>query len=165
MAERKKIGQGFEHTVVESRHHPTIVLKTPRPVNVFLMRLLGQDPKFIKHEIAISQEKIRGTGVLIPPTRIFTFKSSYVMAQSKITADNSIKDIHDYLKNHGTTFLRYKYLHNAFNFISHNNHIYWIDPTNGPSLFRILNQLHPQFAEKYYIFQEYVKRILSFKPN
>ncbi len=157
MAERKELGQGFEHDVVQALHHPTKVLKTPRPHNLFLMRLFGQDPQFIKKELALSQDKVKGTSILIPPTRLFSFKNSYVIVQSKITEDNSISNICEYLKTHGNTFLRYKHLHNPTNFICQENRLYWIDPSYGPGFFRIINMINPQVAEKYYIIQTYFK--------
>lgn len=136
--QRIVIGEGKEHTVLK-KPDSNIVLKTPKPIHMFLM--FGRDrAETLRQELAEAQRLIENTEVKIPRTLIYStheFKiagirtSGYVIGQKFVKEDGSIEDIKAHLEKYNNSKLINIFNTEHQNFISNKGVLYWIDPTRG----------------------------------
>ncbi len=130
--ERKLIGQGLEHTVLESKI-PGIVLKRPRLINRLSLNYLFGGTQTVIKEFAETKSQIKGheANVRVPAMRLFPLGKSYIIAQEYIECDKSV-DIGAKLGSLGLTYQENRFRTNNKNFSCKDGVVYIIDPTCSP---------------------------------
>lgn len=157
--EREYIGEGREHTVYLSATHPEIVLKKPKNLTTLATKLLWNGPEIIRTELQEAHNLVVNTPVEIPHTRVLSLNDSYVIAQQYIQEDNSA-DIRSILLNSGLDSLVVEYDLNPSNFSSHQNIVYWLDPTRG-QIGRLFERFHIMKLPTYRKIRRFTKNILG----
>jgi len=139
--ERKFIGEGNEHCVYVSRARSEWIVKKPKNLCLASLRFMGTASSNISKEIRKTVVLANKHGIKTPETRVFTVGDGYLIAQKKITEDQSLSQDE---KRQLISETKNELLTNHFemkpeNFLSSKGRLYLVDLTWGYT--RILDGL------------------------
>ncbi|EKD90948.1 MAG: hypothetical protein ACD_30C00055G0001 [uncultured bacterium] len=176
--ERVFIGSGHEHIVFKGQN-PDYVYKTPTLLNQAMFWIFNFDPRIINGEYKEIEDQLKNSNIKFPEWRVLAFpngleskrkprllwrflsKKTYVVRQKWIEEDNSISDVRNIIKSE-TPELIHRYDTNPTNFISHENSVYYIDPTKSVSLSGILDRLGILSKKRYRLIRDKIFKTLPF---
>ena len=127
--ERSEIGKGFEHHVYLADAATPTVLKVPNTLTTIFTCFAKSRADLAREEFTRASQNYRDSEVIIPKTRIFPIKNSYVIAQEFIREDLSV-DKASFFANTSEE-LKTNYQLHPTNFISQNGVVFLIDPSRG----------------------------------
>lgn len=132
------IGQGNNHHVWRSKHHPQLVLKTPKP-HIARFNAVFRPPLELQRDVLnLDPDLPSDTNLTVPKSRLISLYPQYIIAQEYISEDNSVPDILASFEAQNLHYFANKYRSNATNFISKEGQIYWIDTNYGPINYLLL---------------------------